>query len=70
MNLDRSGIYNAGNQSPPFLFFQDALLYSRCNLRKQGCQVRSPYTIEFDENWPIVRIYDQEKYLIAEYTLD
>ena len=65
VNLDRSGIYDGNNQAPPFAIFEEALAFQRCNIRKTACQVRAPYTIEFNDHWPVVRIYDQEKYLIA-----
>lgn len=65
VNLDRAGIYDEKNQAPPFAIFDKVLGFPRCNIRKTACQVRAPYTIEFNEQWPVVRIYDQEKYLIA-----
>jgi hypothetical protein len=70
LNLDRSRAFDSKNKTSPFIFFENALVYARCNLRKQGCQIRAPYTIEFSDNWPVARIYDQERYLIAEYSLN
>jgi hypothetical protein len=35
-----------------------------------GCTGSEGVFVEFDEYWPIMRVYDEDKYLVAEYTLD
>ena len=45
--------------------FEDAMLFPRCDIGKASCQVKPPYAVEFDKDWPVLRVYDSERYLIA-----